>query len=81
MKRFSKAFSIFLVICLLFGVAVIASASAPEDKTEKKRNYDFALRLLNKPYNCLLDKWSEPDKNESVGHVEEGMKHCDTVEQ
>lgn len=41
MKRFSRALSIFLTICLLFGVAVIASASAPEDKTEKIRNYDF----------------------------------------
>ena len=41
MKRFSRVFSIFLVICLLFGVAVIASATAPADKTEKIRNYDF----------------------------------------
>ena len=48
------------------------------DKFEPE-NFGLTLRLLDKPYHSLLDKRNEPYKNKCVGHIEEGVKHCDSV--
>ena len=39
----------------------------------------LTLRLLDKPAYRLLDKWSKPYQYEGIGHIEEGVKHCDTI--
>ena len=45
----------------------------------ESEHLSLALRFLDKPYDSLLDKRSEPYKHTGVCYVEERMKHCNAV--